>query len=404
MAEDHTRTILCLTSYDKGERFMRECAARGCRVLLLTLTELQHLPWPRECLEDIYFMPDLTDIPAVLNAVSYLARGKHIDRIVPLDEYDMMLAATLREHFRLPGMGESATRLIRDKLAMRVRARQQGVPVPDFTPVFNDEEVTAFLATTPAPWILKPRAEASTIGIAKLTAAGDVWRHLTDLGDRRSSYLLERYIPGDVYHADAIVAGGMVGFVSVQRYGRPPLDVFHDGGAARTAMLERGSADEAALRHLNQQVVSALGVEDSATHMEFIKGRDDGRFYFLEVAARVGGAYISDVIEAATGVNLWTEWARLECTPDGEQYVTPDAKPGYAGVIISLARQESPDTSAYDDPEIVWRLSKASHVGMIVVSPDPGRVESLLDQYAERFATDFVASLPPWTERPPAHS
>jgi biotin carboxylase len=404
MAGNHTLTILCLTSYDKGERFMRECAAQGCRVLLLTLNELQHISWPRECLEEVYFMPDLTDIPAVINGVSYLARGKQIDRIVPLDEYDMMLAATLREHFRLPGMGESATRLIRDKLAMRVRAREMGVPVPAFTPVFNDEVVATFLAGTPAPWMLKPRAEASTIGIAKLTAAEDVWRHLTDLGDRRSSFLMEQYIAGDVYHADAIVADGVARFVSVQRYGRPPLDVFHDGGAARTCMLERGSADQSALRDLNQRVITALEVKDTATHMEFIKGRDDGQFYFLEVAARVGGAYISDVIEAATGVNLWTEWARLECTPAGRQYVPPTPRPEYAGVIISLARQESPDTSAYTDPEIVWRLSKASHVGMIVVSPSASRVESLLDQYAERFATDFVASLPPWTERPPADS
>ena len=163
-------------------------------------------------------------------------------------------------------------------------------------------------------------------------------------------------------------------------------------------------ADESALRDLNQRVITALEVKDTATHMEFIKGRDDGQFYFLEVAARVGGAYISDAIEAATGVNLWTEWARLECTPAGRQYIPPTPRPEYAGVIIWLARQESPDTSAYTDPEIVWRLSKASHVGMIVVSPSASRVESLLDQYAERFATDFVASLPPWTERPPADS
>ena len=160
MAGNDTLTILCLTSYDKGERFIRECAAQGCRVLLLTLNELQHISWPRECLEEIYFMPDLTDIPAVINGVSYLARGKQIDRIVPLDEYDMMLAATLREHFRLTGMGESATRLIRDKLAIWRAKPDKGVPVPAFTPVFNDEVVATFLADTPAPWMLKPRAEA----------------------------------------------------------------------------------------------------------------------------------------------------------------------------------------------------------------------------------------------------
>ena len=404
MADSQPLTILCLTSYDKGDRFMRECSALGSKVLLITLQELQHIAWPRESIEEIYFMPDLTDVPAVINGISYLARGRRIDRIIPLDEYDVMLAATLREYFRLPGMGETTTRQLRDKLAMRVAANDKNVPVPAFAPVFNDEVVAEFIAATPGPWVLKPRAEASTIGIAKLSRADDVWKHLQDLGDRRSTFLIERYIPGDVYHADSIIADGIVQFVSVQRYGRPPLDVFHDGGAARTFTIERGTDDDLALRDLNQRVVSALGVRDSATHMEFIKNAADGKFFFLEVAARVGGAYISDVIEYATGVNLWVEWARLECTPTGQGYAAPSPRGDYAGVIISLARQEVPDTSAYADQEIVWRLSKASHVGMIVASPSAARVEALLNEYAERFATDFVASLPPWTERPPADS
>jgi hypothetical protein len=63
--------------------------------------------------------------------------------------------------------------------------------------------------------------------------------------------------------------------------------------------------------------------------------------------------------------------------------------------VISLARQERPDTSAYDDPEIVWRLDKRHHAGFVVASDDPARVASLLESYARRFAEDFLATLPP---------
>ena len=67
-----------------------------------------------------------------------------------------------------------------------------------------------------------------------------------------------------------------------------------------------------------------------------------------------------------------------------------------AGLLISLARQEHPDTSAYNDPEIVWRLNdKKHHVGLIVKSPDPGRVQELIGSYVQRFRQDFFASQPP---------
>ena len=72
----------------------------------------------------------------------------------------------------------------------------------------------------------------------------------------------------------------------------------------------------------------------------------------------------------------------------------PESKPGHAGLALSLARQAEPDTSAYDDPEIVMRIRKKHHAGLVVASPDAARVASLLDDYARRFTSDFLATLP----------
>ena len=101
------------------------------------------------------------------------------------------------------------------------------------------------------------------------------------------------------------------------------------------------------------------------------------------------------VVDAATGVHLWREWARLETATPEEPYRLPEVREGYAGLVLSLARQEWPDTSAYDDPEIVWRLSKRHHAGLIVASDRPERVAELVDGYAVRFQQDFLATLPP---------
>jgi hypothetical protein len=116
----------------------------------------------------------------------------------------------------------------------------------------------------------------------------------------------------------------------------------------------------------------------------------------------VGGAFISDLVDAATGVNLWREWARLEvCAMRGESYELPKTHADYAGSVLCLAKTAEPDTSAFDAPEIVFRMKKHHHAGLIVRSPQPERVRILLEQYAEDFARRYLASMPP-PEKPTA--
>jgi hypothetical protein len=94
-------------------------------------------------------------------------------------------------------------------------------------------------------------------------------------------------------------------------------------------------------------------------------------------------------------VNLWQEWARVEVADArGDTYTVPGHREDYAGLLLSLARQEWPDTAAFDDPEVVWRMSKRHHAGVIVRSDDARRVSDLLDAYVPRFYEDFHASLP----------
>jgi hypothetical protein len=175
------------------------------------------------------------------------------------------------------------------------------------------------------------------------------------------------------------------------------MQVAHQGGAYISRTVLHGSADEKALVDINKKLVKALGLEHGATHAEFIKSTEDGRFYFLEIAARVGGAYIADVLEAASGINLWREWARIEVNQTARS-LKPLRKE-YAGIILSLAKQEQPDTSAYTDEEIVYRVKKRHHAGIIVRSTRVDRVDELLNNYAHRFVDDFVAVVPP-PERP----
>jgi hypothetical protein len=389
------KTILCIASYEKGQEFIRECKRQDCTVFLLTTQALEHADWPRESIDEMFYIPDLYNRTDVVLGVSYMARTRPIHRVVPLDDYDVEMAATLREHLRIPGMGESTARYFRDKLAMRVRARDRGLLVPDFVHILNYDVVREFMHNVPPPWVLKPRSEASSVGIKKVNNADELWPLLEALGDRQSFYVLERYIPGDIFHVDAIVSEREVIFAEAHEYGKPPMAVSHEGGVFTTRTMLRGSADEQALQALNWQVSEALDFVRGVTHTEFIKGRDDGRFYFLETAARVGGANIVEMVEGATGINLWAEWAKIEILQGEQPYELPPSRQDYAGVIISLAHQENPDTAAYNDPEIVFRLRKKNHVGFVIASPDPYRIRSLQDEYCRRIYADFFAKLPP---------
>ena len=394
MPEQRPLAILCVSTYEKGQEFIRTCKAIGCTVYLLTVEKLRNADWPREAIDEMFFMPEELPLPQLLNAVSYAARTRKIDRIVALDEFDMENVSAIREHLRIPGMGLTTVRYFRDKLAMRARAKEVGVNVPGFVHVLNHDELKEFMNRVPGPWLLKPRSQASGIGMKKIQRPDDLWPWLEKLGDEQSHFLLEQFLPGSVFHVDSIVSERAVVFAEAHAYGTPPLDVSHGGGVFTTRTLERDSADAQALQAVNRELIEGLGLMRGVTHAEFLKAHADGKFYFIEIAARVGGAYISNVIDHATDVNLWREWAKLEVGAGKQLYELPRARADYAGVIVSLAKQEQPDTSAYNDPEIVYRVKKYHHAGFIVKSTNPSRVRELLDTYAHRFVNDFVASQP----------
>jgi biotin carboxylase len=402
MTSSPQKTLLCITSYEKGQDFIRECKRQGAYVILLTVTALEHANWPRESIDEVFYMLDLSKTDDVIRVVSFLARTRAIDSLVALDDYDVWTAANLREHLRIPGMGDTTVRHFRDKLAMRLKTQEKNIPVPDFVHVLNYNKLNEFIDRVPLPWVLKPRAEASTIGIAKINTVDEFWSRVDTLGDQQSFYLLERFIPGEVYHVDSLVVDGKIVFAEAHHYGKPPFNVYHEGGIFTTRTIPRGSPDETTLKELNRQIMSAFGLVHGVAHTEFIKGHEDGHFYFLETAARVGGANIAEMVEAATGINLWREWAKIELHSQHGLHQLPEQQQNYAGVIVSLARQERPDTSAYQDPEIVMRLDKRHHVGFVIASQSSDRVNFLLDEYTQRFINDFLATLPPSETRPPS--
>jgi biotin carboxylase len=293
-------------------------------------------------------------------------------------------------------MGSTATLSFRDKLRMSIQADAAGIPVPEFTPLVNDAAINDFAARVPAPWILKPRGSAATMGIRRVQHATELWPMLDALGDQRSHHVLARFIEGDVFHVDGIVADGKLVFAEANAYARPPFEVTRGGGMFMSRTLDRDGDSARVLVRLAGQLVTTLGLARGAIHAEFIRGREAGdEPRFIEIAARVGGAHIAEMVEAATGINLWREWASVElANVRGEKYQLPATRRDFAGIIVSLARQEWPDDSSFEAPEIVWRMKKKHHIGMIFRSDGPQRIAELQQQYGERIGREYSAFVP----------
>ncbi|MGH9873638.1 MAG: ATP-grasp domain-containing protein [Pyrinomonadaceae bacterium] len=426
-SESRPINIVCLATYFKGGDFIRECKRLGCNVILVTKEKMLQEDWPRDSLADLIAVPNDAGPPLMIDLTAFIGRKMKVDRVVALEEFDVMTAALIREHFCLGGMSSSTAKTFRDKFRMAEAAKAAGIVLPDFVPLINADEVREFMERVPPPWIVKPRSDVSAIGIRKVNEPEEVWSLISEMNEREnlreraSYYLLAQFVAGEVFHVDSLVGDGRVLFAGANRYGRPPLEVAHGGGAYVSRTVAHRSEDERKLFAINRQLVKALKHEHGAAHAEFIKSDADGRFYFLEIAARVGGAYIADVLEAASGLNLWREWARMEVAdgrrqeqeegnrrqeqeaeagkkPDADSASSPKVKAPrneYAGIVLSLSKQADPDTTAYDDPEIVYRVKKDHHAGLIVRSKKLERVEELLTQYVARFADDFVAVVPP---------
>ncbi len=392
-----SHTILCVSSYEKGHDFMRECKEQGWRLLLLTSESLKNASWPQESIDKTFYIHDRNkdwEMKDVIYGVSFIAREEKIDRIVALDDYDVEKAAALREHLRIPGMGDTTARYFRDKLAMRERASDVGIPVPEFLHVLNHDQINNFAEKVSFPIIVKPRMQAGAYGLKKVQNKDELWDCINKLGDEQSFFLMEKFVSGNIYHVDSIIYENEIRFALASQYGKPPFEVAHFGRVFTSRTVRRGSETEQKLLELNEKVIKAMGLVRGVSHTEFIEADSDGKFYFLETSARVGGAHLADLVEAASGINLWREWAKIEILRGDGEYSYPEVQNNYAGIIQSLAKQEWPELTAYDDPEVIWKLNKRYHAGLIIRSDKPERIEELLDSYTERFYNDFFATAP----------
>lgn len=394
------KTIVCISCYYKGYDFMDEMKKLGNKVILITSENIKEKNWPWHAIDEVFYMseiePSVWNLDHLVNGFSHLMKSRKVDAVVALDDYDVEKAALIRETFRIPGMGQTTHRYFRDKLAMRQKAKESGIEVPEFTAIFNDDEINKFTEKVGAPWVLKPRSEASATGIRKINSKEQLWEIINTLGDDRHKFLLESFKPGDVFHVDSLTFNKEIVFTSASQYLAPPMQVSHEGGVFRTKTLNRYSPEFKALEEANRKVLQNFGLQNGATHTEFIRGKSDGKWYFLETSSRVGGAHIPDLVEASSGINIWREWAKIENALLQQKNYEIGKPTGFsAGLIIALAKELHPDVAEFQSDEVIRFLPIDYHIGIVFKSDKPETIVQRLDEAAEKINDHHLNILPP---------
>lgn len=390
--------ILCVSRFFKGNEFMISGTQSGAEMYLLTSSKLKDEAWPYDHIKESFYMPEDSkgnwNMPTLINSLAYIFRTKKFDALVALDDFDVEIVAAVREYFRIPGMGETTARFFRDKLAMRIKARDEGVPNPVFSSLFYDDEINHFLDQNTGPFMIKPRGQASATGIKKVENKDHAWQVIHELGDNRHNFLIESFKPGAVYHVDALIWDGKAIFNKASRYLDTPFTVAHGGGIFRSVSMQDSDKEAKKLHKLNIDLLKAFGLKFGASHSEFIKDAE-GNFFFLETSSRVGGAHLAEMVEAASEINLWAEWAKIEIAMiEKKNYILPKSANHSAGIVVSLSRYQHPETCEFNEPEIYWRMDKDHHVGFILRASSDEKVIDLLENYTQRINEKYHASLP----------
>ena len=397
------KTIVCISCYYKGYDFMDEMHQLGNKVILITSENFKDKNWPWFAISEVYYMqelePSVWNLDHLIEGFSFLLRTHKIDAVIALDDYDVEKAALVRETFRIPGMGQTTHRYFRDKLAMRQMAKDSGIDAPQFSSIFNDEKVNEFADQNPAPWVLKPRSEASATGIVKIKSKEELWPAIEKLGAERHKFLLESFKPGDVFHVDSLMYNKEILFTSASQYLSPPMEISHEGGVFRTKTLPLYSEEYRALEKANSNILKSFGLVNGVSHTEFIRGKENGKWYFLETSSRVGGAHIPDLVEASTGINLWREWARIEnALLKNTKYEIRKSTGFAAGLIVALGKEKVPNYEKFHCDEVEKFLQLDYHIGIVYKSDSKEKIQEKLDEAALIITQEYLNILPPKTK------
>jgi formate-dependent phosphoribosylglycinamide formyltransferase (GAR transformylase) len=270
-------------------------------------------------------VPNVCDEGAVLNAVRFVQGRAHVDRLEATVEAHIMPTAHVREKAGIPGTSTRTAYLCRDKPAMKEVLREGGIPCAESTGASSPEEVWAFVERVGYPLILKPRDGAGASGATRVDSNADLERALPTFGlvpgGGGRSIAVEEFIEGHEGFFDTLTLNGEVQHHFVSHYYPNVLEAMRARWIS-PQFIATNRVDSAPgydeVKQLGAKVLKLLGIETSATHMEWFYGPKGLKF--SEIGCRPPGVRAWDLYNVGNDMDLYREWASLIATGRPSQY------------------------------------------------------------------------------------
>ncbi|AUG77884.1 hypothetical protein CFP65_3076 [Kitasatospora sp. MMS16-BH015] len=252
----------------------------------------------------------LEELSAV--AGDLLTRGTGIDRVVSFAEFTQYAAGYLAHLLGLEHFSPALALATRDKRVTKALAARAGLPVarwysiPDVT---DRPDPAAIEEAVGFPLVLKPAGGWGTLSTVKVHDREELAEILAgysteaELVSRQA--VAEEFIDGEEFHVDAVWREGAPWIFHISRYFSPRLRAWVGHTPHGSVMLAEQDHHELydQVRKLHVQLNEAIGLERGATHLEVFREHESGRLVVSEIASRVGGANVSEVVAARGGVH-----------------------------------------------------------------------------------------------------
>jgi hypothetical protein len=294
------------------------------------------------------------DEGAVLKALRFIQGKAHVDRFEATVEAHIMPAAKVREAAGIPGTSVRSAFLCRDKPAMKEVLREGGVPCAQSTGASTLEEIREFAQKVGFPLILKPRDGAGASGAVRVDSMDDIAAAARSLhlGRPGRSVAVEEYIEGHEGFFDTLVVRGEVVHEFATHYYPNVLEAMRTRWISpqfvTTNRIDSAPAYEE-VKIMGRKVVKLLGLETSATHMEWFFGPKGLKF--SEIGCRPPGVRAWDLYNVANDMDLYREWAMLICHGRPSQ----KASRRYAAGLIALRPSQDGRISGYSGLDVIGK-------------------------------------------------
>jgi biotin carboxylase len=258
-------------------------------------------------------VPRLLDEDDVVERVHAWMRGRAVDRVLANWEVMVLTAARLRDRFGVPGMSYDAVRGFRDKQLMKERVAAAGLRVPRSARVRSTAEAHEAAVRIDYPLVLKPISGAGSADTYRVDSEREL-NQVLSLTQHVAEASLEEFIEGEEFTYDTVSVGGVPVFENVAQYLPKPLIARTNEWISPVIVTVRDLQQPALAGglELGRKVLTALGMGDGFTHMEWFR-TPRGEVVFGEIGCRPGGAHLVDQMNYTCDVDLFREWARAVC-------------------------------------------------------------------------------------------